>query len=168
MSERGIRTHFQPIFYLIIRFQTTDKTSIIRIVYNTFVFQITERRIKRTFLVTGRDCYIVLLTQTVFVGSIQPIIRSQKIFLSVVIDKITDCSVRIQLSVTTDHRLTCRYIKHIIPQSVTVVGTQVLVSQIVSLCCTVSVSHKHIFQTCVIDFIVLCRIINRIICFSCT
>ena len=61
MSKRCIRTHFQPIFYLIVCFQTTYKTSIVGILHNTFVFQITERRIKRTFLVTGSNCQIVFL-----------------------------------------------------------------------------------------------------------
>ena len=159
-----VTRNFQPRLNLIVSLHTTCETSIIRSHSDTFILQIVSRTIERTLCTVSCSCKGIFLAQTILIGSISPIIRHQHILLTLVIDNITQCSIRVKLTIYTNKILTCRYRINVIVQAIISRVDHILVCPTISLASTVTqLVLSIIVQSCVPSLIVLSRTLNYII-----
>ena len=151
-----VTRNFQPRLNLIVSLHTTCETSIIRSHSDTFIFQIVSRTIERTLCTVSSSSKGIFLAQTILIGSISPIIRHQHILLTLVIDNITQCRIRVKLTIYTNKILTCRYRINVIVQAIISRVDHILVCPTISLTSTVTqLILSIIVQSCVPSLIVL-------------
>ena len=112
-----VTTHLQPFICLIGSLQACSISLKLRSVCDTWVIQIAQGSIELGIVVSTIHIHIILLSEGVSVSRLEPVVRTNRIVLSVIRDFIAQCGIRIQLSIIANEILSLRHIVADITQS---------------------------------------------------
>ena len=163
MRVGHIGAHLQPFFHLIVGFQTPCQTLVIRFVNDTFVVQVAHRSIERRLVRSSRNAYVVLLAQACAICLVQPVVRTNQVILSVVIDNSAQSGVRVQLAVDTNQVLAFGHRVDVISQAIVARAEHVGVGAGMSGSFALSLAQVVVLQRAIIHFIILRRVCDVIV-----
>ena len=122
--EAGVRhvaAYLHPRLHLVVGLQAGGQTLHVRLLRDTFVAQVAQRNIVRTFIAGSVDREVVFLTQASARTQVFPVVRHQQVVHAVIVDDVAQRSVGVQLAVLSDEELAFGYIIYHVAQT-TVTG----------------------------------------------
>ncbi len=166
MCEAGVATNADPTVHLVVCFEASRVTLIVRAYYDTIVVEVAKRGVELAFLVAAVDADVILLAEGVAVGLIDPVIGEDGIDVAVIVDAVAECRTGVELSVVANEVLTVGYGIGDVAQAAFCrrfikcgIGVLMRLRRGLPLC------DVGVVKCCIIGFKVLGRIVYRLISF---